>query len=262
MKKTLLFIFTLFFLGSSNAQIGTAPDFTVTDINGNRHNLYEILDSGKIVILDVYATWCPPCWSSHQNHTLADVYEKYGPEGSDLVEVIFYEGDAGTLADALNGTATDGSTLGDWVTDTPYPMINEAPISLSLQIYAPEGFPTVNVIRPSDREIIADVYDRNANQIGDLLDDLIESEQLSTSVKDNSLAVEFDIFPNPTSESLTISTDLAISQVRVMNLLGQTIKTFNNESAQLNVSDLSEGVYLLEFTTVDNLTAVKKFSKH
>jgi len=262
MRKTLLFIFTIFFLGSASAQFGTAPDFTVTDINGNEHNLYEILDSGKIVILDVYATWCPPCWTSHENHTLADVYAKYGPEGSDLVEVIFYEGDASTLEDALNGTATNGSTLGDWITDTPYPMINEAPLSLSLSIYAPQGFPTVNVIRPSDREIIADVYDRNANQIGELLDELIESEQLISGVSDNSLAIEFDIFPNPASDYLTVSTALEIRQVRVMNLLGQSVKTFFNGSNQLNVSDLNEGVYLLEFTTTDNQIAVKKFSKH
>lgn len=54
-----------------NAQIGsTAPDFNVTDINGNSHNLYEILDAGYIAIIDVSATWCGPCWTLHQSHTL------------------------------------------------------------------------------------------------------------------------------------------------------------------------------------------------
>ena len=43
----------------SNAQTGLlagtgyAPDFTVTDINGNTHNLYNYLDSGKIVVYDL-----------------------------------------------------------------------------------------------------------------------------------------------------------------------------------------------------------------
>ena len=44
------------------AQQGTAPDFTVTDINGNTHELYaDILDQGKIAVVQIVATWCPPC---------------------------------------------------------------------------------------------------------------------------------------------------------------------------------------------------------
>ena len=39
-------------------------DFTVTDQFGEVHNLYNYLDEGYTVILDVSATWCGPCWSS------------------------------------------------------------------------------------------------------------------------------------------------------------------------------------------------------
>jgi len=49
-----------------HAQFGTAPDFTVTDINGNTHSLYaDILDQGKIAVVQVAATWCLPCWNLH-----------------------------------------------------------------------------------------------------------------------------------------------------------------------------------------------------
>ena len=38
----------------ANAQFGTAPDFNVTDIDGNQHQLYaDILNQGLIAVVDV-----------------------------------------------------------------------------------------------------------------------------------------------------------------------------------------------------------------
>ena len=39
-----------------------APDFTVTDIHGQVHHLYEdYLNQGKTVLLEIFYTTCPPC---------------------------------------------------------------------------------------------------------------------------------------------------------------------------------------------------------
>lgn len=83
----------------------------------------------------------------------------YGPNGTGQIRVIFYEGDANTGMNAITGTG--GNTLGDWTAGITYPIVNESPLQLSLSVYAPLGFPTVNIIRPADREIVADVYNQN-----------------------------------------------------------------------------------------------------
>lgn len=121
-----------------------APDFTGTDINGVEHNLQSYLDSGKTVIIDISATWCGPCWNFHQSGTLEEVYNTYGPDGTDEMMVFFIEGDSTTTNADLN--APGANSQGDWVTGTPYPIIDDANIADS---YATAYFPTVYIVCPS-----------------------------------------------------------------------------------------------------------------
>ena len=55
-----------------------APDFTVTDGGGNRVSTADL--SGKPVILNFWATWCPPCRS--ELPAFDKLYRQYGNEVS------------------------------------------------------------------------------------------------------------------------------------------------------------------------------------
>lgn len=147
MKKILLAFAAALTFTAAEAQMANGsvcPDFTGTDINGNTWNLYDLLDQGFAVVVDVSATWCGPCWNYHNSGALEELHASHGPDGTNDVRVLFIEGDATTTSADLNGTG--GSTQGDWVTNTPYPIIDDGNIADILQI---AYFPTIYTICPS-----------------------------------------------------------------------------------------------------------------
>jgi len=156
MKKiytALVFILLLGYQTYGQLESGSiAPDFIATDINGVDHNLYDLLDEGKIVILDFYATWCEPCWDLHNQEVLKDIWNEYGPDGTDEVYVFSIETDLSTTSEELNGT---GNTLGDWVTGVPYPIIDETEGNFTENIgsigetFNVSYYPTIYMICPA-----------------------------------------------------------------------------------------------------------------
>ncbi|AEA43820.1 T9SS type A sorting domain-containing protein [Fluviicola taffensis] len=166
MKKMLLSIALLAGL-SANAQLANgsvAPNFTFTDLNGTSHTLYDYLDDGYTVILDVSAAWCGPCWTYHNTHAIRDVYEQHGPTGMPNVQagttndaMVFYiEGQLTNTAAQLNGVNA-GSTYatasqGNWVNGTTYPILdlpNNAAGQAFLSGYQIGYFPTIYKVCPN-----------------------------------------------------------------------------------------------------------------
>ena len=72
---------------------------------------------------------------------------------------------------------------------------------------------------------------------------------------------QFQVYPNPTSSTITVKTEQPTTQIQVLNLAGQVLKTFTQTNNQINVSDLTPGVYLLQVTGQDG-TGYSRFIKN
>ena len=152
MKKLLIFaVCSIFYC--SYAQLppnSFGEDFTITDINGEEHNLYSILDEGKTVILDLFAVWCTPCWSFAETGVLEDLQNAYPDE----VVCMAIEADASTDANLING---GGNSVGDWNTVIDYMMADDATGNIAND-YALSYYPTIYKICP----------DRMVTEVGQL----------------------------------------------------------------------------------------------
>ncbi|MCH2224089.1 MAG: T9SS type A sorting domain-containing protein [Crocinitomicaceae bacterium] len=248
MKKILLslaVVANFFTISAQLADGSVAPDFTVNDINGNSHTLSTYLAAGKTVIMDISATWCGPCWGYHNSHILSDLHNAYGPGGSDEVVVLFVEGDGSTTIDDLNGTGA--ATIGDWVTGTPYPIIDDASLSTLYQI---GYYPTIYRICP-DGAGGGTVYEQGQSSLQDLVAGIGSCGTALTGVADHvsmndagfvscspdgSIEVSFKNFGNNT----ITSADIALKEN------GTVVVT---EAFSGSVASLAEGTHTFASTT-------------
>ncbi|MGB0886446.1 MAG: T9SS type A sorting domain-containing protein, partial [Chitinophagales bacterium] len=80
----------------------------------------------------------------------------------------------------------------------------------------------------------------------------------SSSVGINDLAFEnISVYPNPTNGIINLNVSEELSTIKIMDLTGKTIKVFNAEAKQLDISNFTAGIYFLEIANAERKSVVK-----
>jgi peroxiredoxin len=203
-----------------------APEFTVTDIDGQSHTLYtDYLNQGKTVMLKIFYSTCPPCNS--QANALQALYEDWG-SGSHDVQFI----------EVSNKTWETDQTAGTYTSNhgITFPTVSATGGSLTVvNAYVNAGFgsftgtPTYIVISPSgsvnwDVEFVN--LDAAISETG--------AEKPGTSgVHDIPGGSDLWIAPNPSDSYLNVYSKTPYDgsvTVSVYNMIGSRLYTFKPQT--------------------------------
>jgi hypothetical protein len=256
MFQKIIIAFLLALPLSINAQLpngSTAPDFTLTDYYGTEHNLYSYLDAGKTVILEVFAAHCPSCWNYHQTNTLKNLYNAYGPEGTNELMVLALEHDQWNDHNAFIGIGQPWVTQGNWLEGTPFPIFDvEDPDRGVFTDYNINGYPIIHKICP--------------NRITERIFPSVTEAQVYEKVQScQTLSVDDDsdfgkVYYNSSTRILNIEDFQKVNALHVMTITGQIVQRINViDSPVISIKPLNAGIYLVYIQTEHSMVVRKIF---
>lgn len=213
-NSKVLLLFLMLAISRLSAQLPSgeeAPDFTATDVAGQSWHLYDLLAQEKIVLLEIGATWCGPCWAYHNGGAIQEFYAAHGPDGDAQAQVFFIEGDPVTNVDCLYGqTDCPGTTFGNWVDGTPYSVIDDSTIA---EAYQATYYPTLFIICPNRKAYEVGQFD--AAQLWE------KAKQCPVALGTNNAGI-FDFFSGTDLHEICSTLDLAPT-LKLINLGSQPL---------------------------------------
>lgn len=266
MKKLLLAGFAAILSTGAFAQtpLTTAVDFTVTDVHGNTHNLFDILDGGQHVLIDFFFTTCPPCiqYQPEINASFStfgcgegDVFYFSMDNGDTDSQVLTYENDHNGMHPAVSGIDGGGNAV--------------------CSAYGISYYPTVVLIAPNRDIVVQDIWPPNQATIASTFANYNISEQAcsaGTGIED--LETEFtglaEVYPNPANETSTIAFKIEKNSkvefvvydaigVQVASIPTQTY-TAGPHRVDLSVTNLAAGNYFVSMISDNVQLGTKKLN--
>jgi len=207
------------------------------------------LAEGKVVFLEIFACHCPSCWSYHNTGTLENLYQSYGPTGTDQIMVIMIEHD---INNTLNEFGGGGNTQGDWLTGSTIPKINaEGDDRTVFDDYNLTYYPVVYKICPDKTTELMSIS-LSTSQLFDKAD----ACPGALSIEENEEPIE--IIVDNTNQRVYMKNSKGFKSLNVISITGQILNHIEGTNiSSFDVSQLAKGVYLLQIEHAGG-TIVKK----
>ena len=219
-----------------------APDFQVTNIDGNQHHLYSILADSNYVLIDFFFVDCSYCqyYAPHVNQSYTD----FGCNNHNVFVIgIDYNDDSAAVRQFQQDYNLD------------YPLVSglDGGGDSVISSYGIQAYPTVMIIGP-DSNIWKNLKTPTTSNINDMLENMgAKQTPCNTSVEDSRDEAGFSAWPNPVDQQMNIRWEKSRSaKLTIFSLSGKKLKNHilkPNQTMTLNLSQLSNGLYLMHITS-------------
>ncbi len=122
-----------------------APDFTLENFDGEKQSLHDF--RGQVVMLNFWATWCPPC--RREIPSMESIYQDLGKHGFVVLAVNEFEEPDHVFA-----------YTGQLSVDPTFPILFDRDSSVS-QLYGVKGLPTTVLINKQGKIVYRAVGGRD-----------------------------------------------------------------------------------------------------
>lgn len=231
----------------------TVADFTVTDIDGQTHNLNAYTAAGKYVMLDFFFYNCGPCQQNAPSYS--QFFQTYGCNGGDVVCISVNNGsDSDALAASFHEAFAPGYSHAPTIGSGGGQGTSGQALTSTFGVSA---FPTFALISPAKIMVNRDIYPIasmqtfvNAFPAGSII-----PQSCAVGIDENDVASFTEVFPVPSQGIITLNISSRTSSnvtVEVVDVLGQLVATHsfngrNGSSTQtLDLTKLSDGQYFLK----------------
>ncbi len=252
MKKIYTFLFSLsVIMGLSQ----TATNFNVNDCSGNNHDLFNELNSGKVIVI----AWVMPCTACIAP-ALSAYTEVQNLQSSFPGKVKFY-----LVDDYANTSCPSLTSWGNTNGMTNSTVFSNAAIDMSH--YGTAGMPKIVILGGASHT----VFDNQNNSLNTTQFNAAMSQALLASAiginEMNYTKTTMSVYPNPvSSDHFKISYTLSEStnvKIEIYNILGALVKEVLNENQitgahEINIeSTLKNGTYFVKIKNGNKETSSK-----
>jgi thiol-disulfide isomerase/thioredoxin len=242
----LLFILCLACSVSAQTQLTVAKDFSVKDLEGTTHHLFDYLDSNNYVLIDFFTTSCGSCqiYASEVNA----VYNDFGCNagnvvvlginwGSNNANVQAFDSAYGAFYPAVSGTQGGGNRVVDTFQVLSYPTVI---------LIAPDRQILEQYIWPPSQQMLDSIILAHG---GLLQPCTVNTDEIVIPVSELPLSV----WPNPSSGIVNIGVNAGPGiEVTIVTIQGRIIQNYPWENSSENrlfqvkrIFGLSPGMFIV-----------------
>lgn len=261
MRKKIVLL-SLFIMALSICKAQKAVNFTCNDCNGNPHDLFKNLDSGKVVVID----WVMPCGSciapSKTTYNVVKSYDTLHPG-----KIVMF------VVDDYANTACP--SIVSWTESNGMPnTIKFSNSSIKMMDYGSNGMPKVVIVAGKNHDVFFNENNSNVGNITKLQNALNSAIAATLGIENINLNLNnVEIAPNPANQNLTLKINLknsekysiVISDITgktVLNILKDELINGGESNYEVKTDAIPNGVYLVKIYNNETQKVLKLIINH